>query len=80
MTANVAMAATMATGIIDQNAIGATRKSSNPVNLLAHVCRKQNRLKMTSADTWFTIFMKTITPARGTKKDRTDRSFSCLNI
>ena len=75
MTANVSMAATMATGIIDQNAIGATRKSSNPVNLLAHVCRKQNRLKMTSADTWFTIFMKTITPARGTKKDRTYRSF-----
>ena len=32
--------------------------------MIPRVKRKQNRLKMTSADTWFTIFMKTITPAQ----------------
>ena len=64
MAANVAIATTIVMGITDQNIVGAARKSSNPVSLLAHVCGKQNRLKMTSADAWFTILMNTITPAQ----------------
>ena len=35
--ANVAIAATMAIGITDQNTVGTIRNSSNPVSLFAHV-------------------------------------------
>ena len=64
IAANVAIAATTAIGITDRNVAGITRKSSNPVSLLAHVCGKQNHLWTTRAETWFTILMKTITPAQ----------------
>ena len=62
--ANVATAPTAARGITDQKSDGAARKRSIPVSLSANVCGKQNRLQTTRADTWFTILMKTITPAQ----------------
>ena len=50
MAAKVAATATIAMGMTDQSVTGTVRKSSSPVNLLAPVCGKHNRLQTTSAD------------------------------
>ncbi len=63
MAANVAIAATMAMGMIDQNVMGSAMNSKNPAHLFAVVCGKQQRPYITRADIWFTILIATITPA-----------------
>ena len=50
MAAKVAIAATIVRGMILLQISGTVRKSSKPVNLLAMVCGKQNRLMLVQAD------------------------------